>query len=405
MNIDFLIDDFYIRFKEGLTNINQSFIQDKSLKDSLKKECVDFLEKDLELGELDWYLFYSVNNFYSKNVLPSKQKTEYICPACLYLGKFTVVDEKYILSCKECTSCLKSEVEPSIVKLLKMFYKHNRSGYSCNGCNRFLPQPLFNEKDVSCPYFDCSFVGSHSFLKKKHHPTIKDFKNIPAISTNATIMVSDSLQSKINLLNSILSSQKEAVPYNSSNFTINHKIAVYTAFEELLLKFPKEMIEYLLDGSRTGGFQHKIFQKYISILESSLPIYFKKNNQSYKIDNLLDENLCLFDGVSKFEEIVNSKGEVKNNTSEYYIGGRKASYHKPYYIGKLLDITDHTSQSIIDNVVEYSFSKIQLKNIDEGTKVKVTHLRIPPHYQMGGMVYVNRIKKKITDEASSLDKM
>lgn len=403
MNIEHLIDDFYIRFKDGMNKINQSSFEDKDLKLFLKEECVNFFEKDLDISELDWYLFYSVNDFYSKNVLPQKQKTEYICPACLYLGKFSIVDEKYILSCKECFSCLKTETEPAIIKLLQMFSKHNRSGYSCNDCGRFLPQPLFNDKEVSCPYFDCYFAGNYSSLKKKHHPTVKDFKNIPVISTNATIIISDSLQSKINLLNSIMSSQKEAVPYNSSDFTVNHKIAVYTAFEELLCKFPKEMIEYLLNGSRTGGFQHKIFQKYISILESSFPIYFKKNNQSYKVDNLLDENLSLFDGVSSFKEIVNSKGEIKNSTLEYYIGGRKASYHKPYYIGKLLDVVDLESNSLIENVVEYSFSKIQLKNIDEGTQVKVTHLRIPPHYQMGGMVYVNRIKKKITDEALSLD--
>ncbi len=83
-----------------------------------------------------------------------------------------------------------------------------------------------------------------------------------------------------------------------------------------------------------------------------------------------------------------------------YIGSRKGSIAKPYYIGKLLSITDNKNKKpIIDFVKEYSFSKIKLKDISPGLDVTVSHLRIPPHYQMGGMVYINRIRKKIVDKA------
>src|SRR5208282_1472945 len=105
----------------------------------------------------------------------------------------------------------------------------------------------------------------------------------------------------------------------------------------------------------------------------------------YKVESLLDDNIKIFDGISIFTGIVTDKLEVKNGTTEYYIGGRKASYTKPFYIGKLLSIVDsQSSESLMDNVVEYSFSKIKLQNIQPGGEVIVTHLRIPPHYQMGG---------------------
>jgi hypothetical protein len=47
------------------------------------------------------------------------------------------------------------------------------------------------------------------------------------------------------------------------------------------------------------------------------------------------------------------------------------------------------------NVSDYTFSYIKIGNIVPGTKVKVIHLAIPPHYQMGPMVYLNRIKTEI----------
>jgi hypothetical protein len=68
-----------------------------------------------------------------------------------------------------------------------------------------------------------------------------------------------------------------------------------------------------------------------------------------------------------------------------------------------LSVTDKlTKNPLLDKVTEYSFSKIKMKDIDPGTEVIVTHLRIPPHYQMGGMVYINRVRKKIIDRVHFL---
>jgi hypothetical protein len=118
----------------------------------------------------------------------------------------------------------------------------------------------------------------------------------------------------------------------------------------------------------------------------------------------LDANLGLFDGISTFDAIVNDKLSIKNGTKEFYIGGRKGKIAKPYYIGKLLDVVDKKNKkSLLDQVSEYTFSLLRMQDIDPGTEVVVKHLRVPPHYQMGGMVYVNRIRKKIVDRATLMD--
>jgi hypothetical protein len=111
----------------------------------------------------------------------------------------------------------------------------------------------------------------------------------------------------------------------------------------------------------------------------------------------------LFDGISIFDGVVTDKLSIKNGTKEFYIGGRKATYAKPFYIGKLLNVIEtKTKNTLIHLVKEYSFSRIRMQGIAPGTLVTVTHLRVPPHYQMGGMVYVNRVRKKIVDRAKLL---
>jgi hypothetical protein len=83
-----------------------------------------------------------------------------------------------------------------------------------------------------------------------------------------------------------------------------------------------------------------------------------------------------------------------------YVGSRKGVYCRPYYIGKVMEITDiDTGEIITNSIKEHSFFKIVMKdNIKPGTNVNVKHLRIFPHYQMGGMVYLNRIRRAIVDK-------
>lgn len=431
LDVDSLIDTFIRENKQGIATIHRTYFNSDDplairslvaeLMDELRTGCVTFINKDYPMEEINSYLFYIVNDYCKKKAVPQvKKKTDYLCPGCLFLGNEVLIDESNkIFKCEVCEDELKRATNPQKVSFFRTFFRHNKLGYHCHECDKFIPHPIDDSPTVSCPYFDCCFVGNWAALRRMHHPstqsnvellTLDDnnqfFKNLipnAAMSAQFQMEMQEALEDKIKLLRDVIDYQKNNVPYSSSDFTVKHKCLVYQAFDNLLRKHSVEMIEYLLNDSRSGGFQHKTFQEYIRLLEEAFPFTFKKNNKLYKVDSLLDKNLNLFDGISKFDAVVNDKLVIKNNTQEFYIGGRKAKVTKPYYIGKLLGVVNkNTKEPITEHVVEYSFSVIKMKDIAPNTKVTVTHLRVPPHYQMGGMVYVNRVRKKIVDRANLL---
>lgn len=432
MDVDLLVSQFIEEREQSIATLHRIYFKNgnqlslRALKEELTEElrtgCVTFLNKGASMDELGAYLFYIVNAHCKKLAKPIiKQKAEYICPGCIFLGKdYSVLTFERIFKCDECQSELKAASDPKRLRFFEVFARHNKNGYHCPDCNRFIPHPLDNASTVSCPYFDCFFVGSVSDLHKMHHPTSKSNPeklildvsqdggaclkdSVPSQEADAQtqLEIAEDLQDKLTILQEIIETQSNNVPYSSSDATVRHKQYVYQAFSNLLEAYPSEMIAYLIGNSDSHmGFQHKVFQEYIRLLEESLPFFVSKNRKLHKVDSLLDNTLCLFDGLSEFDSIVTDKLSIKNETKEFYIGGRKAAYTKPYYIGKLLSIIRRdTKEPIIHLVKDYSFSKIRMRDVKAGTPVTVTHLRVPPHYQMGGMAYVNRIRKKIVERA------
>lgn len=184
--------------------------------------------------------------------------------------------------------------------------------------------------------------------------------------------------------------------FTSCNYTVGQKMIMCDAFMETAEEFPEEMEQYLLEGARRYNLQNKIFKKYIDLVQRSFPMSFVKGGKRHTIKSLEDSDLNLFCGKQTFNEVVDKNGKIKNNTGEIYIGGRKSSIVKPYYIGKLINVVDSsTGMSILKSVEDYTFTWIKTKNIKPGTAVEVEHLAVPPHYQMGPMVYLNRIKTEI----------
>lgn len=433
IDVDLLVENFIKEREQGIATLHRVYFHNdnqlslRALKedvlDDLRTGCVSFINKGSPIDELHDYLFYITNAFCKKlgNPFVVKRKIEYICPGCLFLEKqCRIIYFDKIFKCDECKYELSVSFDPKKMFFFETFACHNKSGYRCFDCDRFIPKPMNNLSDVSCPYFDCCFSGSIFNLNKMNHPTVKSnpekliLDMVPdngfslkdkilsqEVSAHSRIEMGEDLQDKIKLLNDIIETQSNNVPYSSSDATIRHKQHVYKAFANLLKDFPDDMSNYLLNNNDNHmGFQHRIFQEYIKLLEESFPFIITKNKKRYKIDNLLDNNLCLFDGISEFSGMISEKLVIKNETKEFYIGGRKAAYAKPFYIGKLLNVIkseDHSS--IIHLVKDYSFSQIRMHGIDPGTQVVVTHLRIPPHYGMGGMTYVNRVRKKIVDRA------
>ena len=432
MDVDFLVDSFIKEHDRGIATLHGAHFKNNNqlslralkeeLVDKLRTGCTTFINKGSPIEELNNYLFYIVNSLCKELATPFvKQRIEYICPACSYLEKdCSILNLNILFKCDECKCELNNTTDPKQLALFEMFYRHNKSGYHCTDCKRFIPHPLDNSSIISCPYFDCLFVGPISNLSKMNHPTSKSNperlildisqesgsslkNNIVSneVDIHEQLEIAEELQKKLDILKDIIETQSNNVPYSSADATIKHKQYVYKAFSNLLDEFPIEMSNYLFNSSDSNmGFQHKVFQEYIKLLENSFPFFITKNKKLHKINDLLDDNLCLFDGISIFDGIVNDKMSIKNETKEFYIGGRKATYTKPFYIGKLLNIIQSdTKSSLMHQVKDYSFSKVRVHDIDPGTKVTVTHLRVPPHYQMGGMVYVNRIRKKIVERA------
>jgi hypothetical protein len=433
MNVDSLVEEFLQEREHGINTLYRIHFKDGSqvgmralkeeLRDELRTGVVTFINNGSLLEELNDYLFYIVNAVYKKLAKPSiRHKTEYICPGCVFLGKeYSVLIFNKVLYCDECESELKAHSsDPKKAYFFRTFYRHNKNGYRCSDCKRFIPHPIDNSSSISCPYFDCVFAGSIGDLDKMHHPSsksnpeklildssdgfaMKDNISSDGVDAYTQLELAEELQEKVDLIREIIETQSNNAAYSSADATVRHKQCVYQAFSNLLQRHPEEMAAYLLNNTDSHmGFQHKVFQEYISLLEKMLPFTILKNRKPIKIDSLLDKNLCLFEGISIFDSIVNEKLIIKNETKEFYIGGRKGRYAKPYYIGKLLGVMQRdTKTPLIQQVKDYSFSRIRMRDIKPGTLVTVTHLRVPPHYTMGGMSYVNRIRKKIVERAKA----
>ena len=249
-------------------------------------------------------------------------------------------------------------------------------------------------------------AASHSFkdaLSETNRDNASRFKLATTHSegspTDTDLLVGQALEEDYRILMDVINMQITALRFGTNESTLKLKTLMYEAFIKIIEKHPEQMIAYLVHQNRNGGMQHKIFQEYANLLEAALPYTYLKGGVPVLVETLLDINLCIFDGMSEFNTDVMDNYEIENKTEEFYIGGRKGSYCKPFYIGKLLDVIDNSNgESLMDKVIEYSFFKIKMDHsVAPGTSTLVKHLRIPPHYQMGGMVYLNRIRRKIVD--------
>lgn len=374
----------------------------------LKKACYSFVNNSHDPKYIDSYLFSCIRRTI-KNLNNEDKSSVYVCPACKYLNRIEILEVKgKKLSCNICRNAVVSARSQAEETLFTTFYEHGRKGYRCPDCDNFIPER--GADMVRCPFPNCFFVGEAEALKSMRHPSIKVNLEIPSLnnqevnsnrSPDTEIVVQDDFRGYLKVLNDVIDSQINLIHYKSNESTIKNKLCMYQAFKNIIDKYPEEMISYLIFLNRNVRMQHKIFQEFVKLLEDSLPFSFKKNGKMYEVKTLTDENLCIFDGLSEFTATVDEKHEIPNETQELYVGGRKGSYCRSFYIGKVLDIIDIDSkESILGKMKEYTFFKIIMADdVEPQRKVMVKHLRIPPHYQMGGMVYLNRIRRNIVDKA------
>lgn len=360
-------------------------------------------------------------------VYSSKQNVVPICPACKSISdnKEMLVYEGKSLRCINCTreverleSSQRTSNEEFEYRIRKIFSYHSRKGYKCPGCKKFIPLSFIGKNiKVSCPYDDCIWFGLVSEMEPMAHQmgccnltsslnisTLLDGGNnktqyidlVDSQEVTADILfeANQKYNKDLEIIKTVLRLQKSKIA--DKNFK---KKMMYQAFEDLLEQDCESMFSYLTRDKILGErpIQSIIFQRYIQLIENRLPIVLEDGSEIYSLN---DPKLELFLGVSEYQGFVKDSLLIGNNTREVYVG---AKCNGPCFIGLLCDVVDvNTGKSLLSQVEHYTFSHIKMKEgVIPGTVVKVIHFRIPPHYEMGAMVLLQRTRKRIVE---SIDK-
>jgi hypothetical protein len=373
----------------------------------------------------------------------SKKTSVQVCPGCKSLQKreyLTLSSDDSFLKCKECSTQLelieeeiKLEKNANILnvlngrkRLFKAFHSHTRKGYRCPDCYNFIPESCNGTYGISCPYPGCHFFGSIDELEQMLHPSalvrriddsihayvcassdggkgieLQDMIKSSGVDSAFDIFsVNESFKAEKELLLSTLAEQKSQVMRTNSQGTLLQKALMYDAYTNMVNINPDDMINYLIKGKKCEDYpiQSRIFQEYVSLMYDALPYVITKAGKSYEINSLLDPNLTLFEGISVFDATVRSNYTIPNNTIEQYVGGRKFKSYGPCFIGYVIDVTNkETGLSVKSCIKKYSFVDIEFnhESVVVGTPVVVKHYRIPSHYEMGALTYLQRARKKI----------
>jgi len=368
-----------------------------------------------------------------------------VCPAAKYLNrKDFLIQEGRLLRSQFCTEELeRAEDELKVLKrkedktqlenqmliklearmrLFRAFALHSRRGYRCPECNRFIPESINGPHGISCPYEDCVFGGTLDMLERMAHPVgltqrndlslqtpfsntdtkqIQDTFVSEIIDADVQMEVNENFNQEYDVLTQVIDEQVESIKRTNAAGTMVQKLRMYEAYKNMLDQYPEDMVSYLVHRKQNADFpiQSRIFQEYVKLMQDTLPFEIKRGDDIYDVLSLTDPNISLFLGVSEFNATVRSDHTIPNCTTESYVGGRKFKDYGPCFIGMIIDVVNRdTGESLKDYVKEYSFVQIKLQSsVKTGTKVKVTHYRMPSHYEMGSLVYLQRSRRRIVD--------
>lgn len=430
----------YGRAKEETTTLPLMAFRERS-KQELRNSIFTYLFKSEHWRtgrDINSYLLTSLKRLAQRIYWDNEgtQKTNVpVCPACRLTGRreFLHLESKQ-LRCNNCTgeihriederkdkdldhdTLLGLDVQ---LRLRKCFSLHTRKGFRCPDCERFIPASYIKESSVSCPYPSCFYYSKDVDLQMMSHPMglkdraifsierelynfclenggpsakIADRLKANNVNADVTMEVRQQFEKEFKVVKDVMALQYSRV--NKEAGTSFQKMLMYEAFQSLLDKNPEDMVSYLVHEKPVGEYpiQSRIFQEYCDLIEQSLPHDIVKNNETHSICSLLDPHLDLFTGISEFVTSVKADGSIPNNTIETYNGRR-------CFIGRIIDITNLDNDSSLRNhIKEYSFSKIKLDtDAPTGIPVRVEHFRILAHYEIGSLVHLQRIRRKIVD--------
>lgn len=340
------------------------------------------------------------------------------CPACNHYGdKTALVKTDNGLFCQTCSSKLENnECHTKEERNFRsVFLNHNSTGYRCPCCLRFVPKSISRVTTFCCPYPDCSWYGTRHDMAEMAHPSMRLMVKYTQLSEDsdtfrsynsgkcaadqhAQIEVKVDFDSDYKLVKSVLQAQLRRAERRPLDRTIK-KRTMFEAYLQLLDEDPTDLVRYLVHRQARGEspLHSRIFQRYIYLLENKLPFEIKADGLSTTVYSILDNSLNIFSGVAEYETVIRDDYSLKNETKQRYYGAKNNKDYGPHFIGLLEDVIDENGVSLMDHVTTYSFSSIQLNTGTPGTKVKVKHLSIPSHYETGGLVQLQRIRRTVVD--------
>ena len=349
-----------------------------------------------------------------------------VCPICRASGlkEPLLKVKRNELTCYTCSHILNnyddgiSTLSESKLRLIKCFSNHSCRGVECNKCKNFVPASNKINNRIICPYDlnDCTDC------KIKAHPLANFIKSSISIDdelstsnggyiSGMTIVdnelykekevVEDDVESqefiqyKLNILKQIIENQKNRLPIKK---TPNKKL-MYSAINNILNKYPKESVGYFMNGKffKENPIQPIIYQEFAELMKQSLPLKIKNNNQEIIIDNVLDKNLQLFNGINKCSGFVNSNLIFKVRPEYKSINNNFIDNEEKAFIGSLIEVTDGNT-NLNEHVEFCSFKYIKFKSSFlpyKDKNITITYYSIYPHYTMCSMAILQRIRKKI----------
>jgi hypothetical protein len=409
-------------------NISYDYF-DVFIQDTIEKalETFIFKKKHWQNNKINLlsYLYKSLHTMcllLNRKLEGNKYILKRCCPGCLYDRTYTFISSKnHIIECQVCKNKideledLKKVSDESLqveickkIDFYRIFSLYTDSGVRCPDCHKWIPESYLSGKCVACPYFKCNYFGLIEDFKKGIEPralytpeasvdidvVLKQKPESANLSPEDLYLIKDEYFYYLEIV-------RDAIAYSRrttiNNFKQIQNQLMCDAFSKVLEDYPYALIQYLVyNKSKEISIQSKIFQAYVALVENALPFNIFKKEREIPITDLLDPDLGLFLGISSFAARVTDAHIIPNLTEECYVGSRKLTNYGPCYIGRLIDVIDTNGASILNNVIEYSFSAIQVnKNIVPGSIVQVEHFRIPSHYEMNNMLILQKIKNNI----------
>lgn len=393
--------------------------------------------------DVNTYLLKSLNRLAERirwDAESVKKVNALVCPGCKFLHKREfLIAVGDLWKCTECSGELERTREDiqklknvdapftltleARLRLFRSFAIHSRRGYRCPDCDRFIPESCNGEHGICCPYINCIFSGQIEDLERMAHPVgltrrqdlslqtpidneqkgplIQDTFVADDIDPGTHMELNETLHIELSTLQNVIEEQLESVKRTNAAGTMLQKCLMYEAYRNMLRRSPEDMVSYLAHQKQTVEYpiQSRIFQEYVRLMQDALPYTIVKGGVRHEVVSLLDPNISLFEGVSVFNAVVRSDHTVPNNTNETYTGSRKFKCYGPCFIGLIIDIQDRRNdKSLREHIQEYSFVQIKMTaEVAPGTPVTVKHYRMPSHYEMKSLVYLQRIRKRIVN--------